>query len=59
VNRSMTADHITADYADYDVIVVGAGLGGLYGVYRFSRHGLAVLGLEGAPDVGGVWFHNA
>ncbi len=43
----------------YDVIVVGAGLGGLYGVHRFRRQGLSVLGLEGAPDLGGVWYHNA
>ncbi len=44
---------------DFDVIVVGAGLGGLYGVHRFTRQGLSVLGLDGAPDLGGVWYHNA
>ena len=43
---------------DYDVIVVGAGFGGLYGVYRFREDGLAVLGLEAAGGVGGVWYHN-
>jgi len=44
---------------DYDVIVVGAGMGGVYAVHRFVSQGLSVLGLEGAPDVGGVWYHNA
>ncbi|UZF48311.1 flavin-containing monooxygenase [Rhodococcus rhodochrous] len=44
---------------DYDVIVVGAGMGGIYAVHRFVSQGLSVLGLEGAPDVGGVWYHNA
>lgn len=44
---------------DFDVIVVGAGIGGLYGVHRFHRQGLRVLGIEGGRDVGGVWLHNA
>lgn len=44
--------------APYDVIVVGAGIGGLYGVKTFRDRGLRVLGIEAAPDVGGVWFHN-
>jgi len=40
------------------VVVVGAGPGGIYGVHRFLRQGLTVLGLEAAGGVGGVWFHN-
>ncbi len=40
------------------MIVVGAGLGGLYALHRFSQPGLSVLGLEQASGVGGVWFHN-
>jgi cation diffusion facilitator CzcD-associated flavoprotein CzcO len=43
----------------YDVIVVGAGMGGLYGVHRFRGQGLSVLCLEAASGVGGVWLHNA
>jgi cation diffusion facilitator CzcD-associated flavoprotein CzcO len=42
----------------YDVIVVGAGLGGLYALHRFNQQGLSVLGLEQAAGAGGVWFHN-
>ncbi len=42
----------------YDVVVVGAGMGGIYALHRFREQGLKVLGLEGAPGVGGVWFHN-
>jgi cation diffusion facilitator CzcD-associated flavoprotein CzcO len=45
--------------ADYDVIVVGAGMGGIYGIHRFREQGLSVLGIEAASGVGGVWFHNA
>lgn len=43
---------------DCDVLVVGAGIGGIYAVRRFRDAGLSVVGMEGAPDVGGVWYHN-
>ena len=43
---------------DYDVVVVGAGIGGVYALHRFRSQGLNVLGLEGAAGVGGVWYHN-
>ena len=43
---------------EYDVVVVGAGMGGIYALHRYREQGLKVLGLEGAPGVGGVWFHN-
>ncbi|WP_433496411.1 flavin-containing monooxygenase [Sphaerimonospora sp. CA-214678] len=42
----------------HDVIVVGAGIGGIYAVHRFARQGLSVVGVEGASGVGGVWYHN-
>jgi cation diffusion facilitator CzcD-associated flavoprotein CzcO len=42
-----------------EVIVVGAGFGGIYAIHRFRNQGLDVLCLEAAPDVGGVWYHNA
>lgn len=41
-----------------DVIVVGAGFGGLYAVHKFREEGLSVIGIEGAAGVGGVWYHN-
>lgn len=41
-----------------DVIVVGAGLGGVYAVHRLRQQGLTVQVFEAAPDVGGVWYHN-
>jgi cation diffusion facilitator CzcD-associated flavoprotein CzcO len=43
---------------DFDAIVVGAGIGGLYGVHRLRQQNLTVLGIESAADVGGVWYHN-
>ncbi len=42
----------------FDIAVVGAGFGGIYGAHRFRQAGLSVIGIEGAADVGGVWYHN-
>ncbi len=42
----------------HDVIVVGAGFGGVYAVHRLLKDGRDVLCLEAAADVGGVWYHN-
>jgi cation diffusion facilitator CzcD-associated flavoprotein CzcO len=44
---------------EYDVIVVGGGLAGIYGVHRLRSAGLDVAGIEAAPELGGVWYHNA
>jgi cation diffusion facilitator CzcD-associated flavoprotein CzcO len=42
----------------HEVIVVGAGFAGLYGVHRLRKDGWDVLGIESGSDVGGVWYHN-
>ncbi|WP_405476257.1 flavin-containing monooxygenase [Streptomyces sp. NBC_00009] len=44
---------------EYSVVVVGAGMGGIYALHRFAELGHSVHGFEGAPGVGGVWYHNA
>src|SRR5437868_1527084 len=41
-----------------DVIVVGAGFGGMCAVHRFRKLGLSVAGFEAGGDVGGVWYWN-
>jgi cation diffusion facilitator CzcD-associated flavoprotein CzcO len=41
-----------------DVIVVGAGFGGMYAVYKFREMGKNVVGIEAGGDVGGVWYWN-
>jgi cation diffusion facilitator CzcD-associated flavoprotein CzcO len=41
-----------------DVIVIGAGFAGLYAVHRAASAGLAVVGIEAAPEVGGTWYWN-
>ncbi|HWK66899.1 MAG TPA: NAD(P)/FAD-dependent oxidoreductase [Rhizobiaceae bacterium] len=41
-----------------DVIVVGAGFGGMYATYKFREMGKSVVGIEAGGDVGGVWYWN-
>jgi cyclohexanone monooxygenase len=43
---------------DFDTVVIGAGLSGLYQAYRLREMGYSVLGVEGSDDIGGVWHHN-
>ena len=49
---------IVGDAADFDVIIVGAGLAGLYAIYRLRRQGLRVRAFEAGDGVGGTWFWN-
>ncbi|MBM3605702.1 MAG: NAD(P)/FAD-dependent oxidoreductase [Alphaproteobacteria bacterium] len=41
-----------------DVVVVGAGFGGMYAVYKFREMGHDVAGIEAGGNVGGVWYWN-
>jgi acetone monooxygenase len=41
-----------------DAVVIGAGFGGVYQLYRLLKDGLNVRAFEAAPGVGGVWFWN-
>ncbi len=41
-----------------DVVVVGAGFGGMRALYSFREIGLSVKVLEASDDVGGVWHCN-
>lgn len=54
----MPKDQPVADRAEYDVIVVGAGLAGLNALYRTRESGHRVLCLEASDEVGGTWNTN-
>ncbi len=42
----------------HDVVIIGAGLGGICALERLVRAGMHVRVYEGASDVGGVWHWN-
>jgi cation diffusion facilitator CzcD-associated flavoprotein CzcO len=48
----------SAPAMDYDVIVIGAGMSGLYQLYRLRELGLQVRVFEAGTDVGGTWYWN-
>ncbi|HEY4043937.1 MAG TPA: NAD(P)/FAD-dependent oxidoreductase [Rhodopila sp.] len=44
--------------ADFDAIVIGAGVSGLYQLYKLRELGLKTLVLETGTNVGGTWYWN-
>lgn len=52
--RGVSGESITR----VDVVVVGAGFGGLYALHRFRSLGMSVRVFETAPDIGGTWYYN-
>jgi cation diffusion facilitator CzcD-associated flavoprotein CzcO len=43
---------------DFDALVIGAGISGLYQLYRLRELGLRVRVLEAGSGVGGTWYWN-
>jgi cation diffusion facilitator CzcD-associated flavoprotein CzcO len=44
--------------SDLDLLIVGAGFGGLYALHRARQHGLSARVIEAGDDVGGTWYWN-
>src|SRR5438045_8578769 len=42
----------------FDVVIVGAGVGGLYAIHRLRKLGLKVRAYEAGSGIGGTWFWN-
>jgi cation diffusion facilitator CzcD-associated flavoprotein CzcO len=49
---------VSATQDTVDVVVVGAGFGGLYALHKFRQQGRSVRVFEAAPEVGGTWYFN-
>ena len=43
---------------DYEVVVIGAGVAGIYQIKRLKDLGIRATVLEANPDLGGTWYHN-
>jgi cation diffusion facilitator CzcD-associated flavoprotein CzcO len=44
--------------ADHDVVVLGAGVAGIYTIKRLTDAGFDAIVLEGDDDLGGTWYRN-
>src|SRR5262249_37719288 len=47
-----------SDAPQHEVIIIGAGVAGIYQLYRLVQLGVNATVLEGAADLGGTWYHN-
>lgn len=47
-----------SDSDAYDVVIIGAGIAGMYALVRFRSLGLRVRVFEAGSDVGGTWYWN-
>ncbi|MDE0350231.1 MAG: NAD(P)-binding protein, partial [Gammaproteobacteria bacterium] len=43
---------------DYEVVVIGAGVAGIYQIKRLKDLGVRATVLKANPDLGGTWYHN-
>src|SRR5437764_1088259 len=48
----------TRQVNDYDAVVIGAGIGGIYQAYRLREMGLRFRVFEAGSGVGGAWYWN-
>ncbi|WP_249148056.1 NAD(P)/FAD-dependent oxidoreductase [Bradyrhizobium sp. AUGA SZCCT0177] len=46
------------DKSHYEVIVIGAGVAGIYQIKRLADLGVDATVLDGSPDLGGTWYRN-
>jgi cation diffusion facilitator CzcD-associated flavoprotein CzcO len=51
-------DQRKAEPERYDVIVIGAGVSGMYALHHFREMGLSVRVYDAASDIGGTWWYN-
>ena len=58
VSPALSTPAPSAATAPVDLLIVGAGFGGLYMLHLARQRGLKALVVEAAGGVGGTWYHN-
>jgi cation diffusion facilitator CzcD-associated flavoprotein CzcO len=58
VSREMKAPNGAAAALDYDAIIIGAGMSGMYQLLRLRDQGMRVRVFEAGTGVGGTWYWN-
>jgi cation diffusion facilitator CzcD-associated flavoprotein CzcO len=56
--QAVSLEARTKTHLDFDAIVIGAGVSGLYQLYRLRELGLRVRVFEAGSGVGGTWYWN-
>ena len=54
----MAASHEVQAELDYDAVIIGAGISGMYQLYRLRELGMKVRVFEAGTGVGGTWYWN-
>jgi cation diffusion facilitator CzcD-associated flavoprotein CzcO len=57
-SREIQAPFGVVQELEYDAIIIGAGISGLYQLYRLRELGMRVRVLEAGTGVGGTWYWN-
>src|SRR5260370_254421 len=57
-SRETQAPPDAAPAFDYDAIIIGAGMSGMYQLYRLRERGMRVRVFEAGTGVGGTWYWN-
>ena len=57
-NQVADAGTKTSHETEYDAIIIGGGLSGMYQLYKLRQLGLRALVLEAGTGVGGTWYWN-
>ncbi|MEO8458136.1 MAG: NAD(P)/FAD-dependent oxidoreductase [Chloroflexota bacterium] len=58
VASKSSAARVSGPVEQYDAIVIGAGVSGMYQLHRLRQLGLSVRVFEAGSDVGGTWYWN-
>jgi len=56
--KKHTADASNGERPRYEVVILGAGVAGIYQLYRLVELGVDVTVVEAAAGLGGTWYHN-
>jgi cation diffusion facilitator CzcD-associated flavoprotein CzcO len=56
--QALTARPDSDTALDFDAIVIGAGITGMYQLYRLRELGMRVRVIEAGTDIGGTWYWN-
>ena len=58
MTQTTTLESGTSTTANFDVIIIGAGMAGLYQLHRVRELGMTACAIEAGSDVGGTWYWN-